>query len=121
MFQIEVDKPKNLLTFIFSGRVTPQETASWRENLGALLADVQPGFRLLTDLSGVDSMDTACATDIEWSMELLDKSGVTKVVRIITHPRQDIGLSIMSLFHYRHRIPIVTCKTMAEAMEALAT
>jgi hypothetical protein len=41
-------------------------------------------------------------------------------VRIITDPRQDIGLNIMSLFHYRRRIPIVTCQSMEEALKALA-
>ena len=46
-------------------------------------------------------MDVACAPDIEQAMDLLNEAGIVKVVRVIAHPRQDIGLSIMSLFHYR--------------------
>jgi hypothetical protein len=42
------------------------------------------------------------------------------VVRVIPDPQKDIGLNILSLFHYRRRVRIVTCKTLAEAMKALA-
>jgi hypothetical protein len=120
MFKAEVDKSKNLVKLAFSQHVTPDETARWREKLGGLLAETRPGFKLLNDFSGLESMDLACAPDIEVAMDLCDKAGISKVVRIITDPRQDIGLNIMSLFHYRRRIPIVTCPTMEEALKALA-
>jgi hypothetical protein len=120
MFKAEVDKSKNLLKFVFSQRVTPDETARWREKLGGLLAETRPGFKLLSDFSGLESMDFACAPDVEVVMDLCNKAGISKVVRIITDPRQDIGLNIMSLFHYPRRIPIVTCPTMEEALKALA-
>jgi hypothetical protein len=119
MFQAEVDKSKNLLKFTFSEHVTPDETHRWREQLGGLLGELQPGFKLLSDFSPLESMDFACAPDIEAAMEMCDKAGIAKVVRIMTDPRKDIGFSIMSLFHYRRRIPIVTCVTMQEALKAL--
>jgi hypothetical protein len=120
MFQVELDKPKNLLKFIFSQQVTLEETTCWRNELENLLVEVQPGFKLLSDLSGLESMDPACAADIESGMELLDKAGISKVVRVFADPRKDIGFSIMSLFHYRRRIPIVMCETLEEAWRALA-
>jgi hypothetical protein len=120
MFQAEFDKSKNLLKFAFSQHVTPGETNRWRQQLKELLRDVQPGFKLLSDLSGLESMDSACAADIQFGMEMLDKAGIAKVVRIITDPHQDIGFSIMSLFHYRRHFPIVTCETLEEALRALA-
>lgn len=119
MFRAEADKSKNLLRFSFSGRVTPEETARWRDKLPGLLAELAPAFKLLNDFSALDSMDVACAPDIEFGMELCDKAGIAKVVRIISDPSKDIGFSIMSLFHYRRRIPIVTCETMEEALKAL--
>ena len=120
MFQIETDKSRNLLSFIFSGHVTPEETRRWREQLCKYAAGMQAGFTLLTDMSGLDLMDIDCAPDIEWSMEALDEAGIAKVVRIIPDPRKDIGLNIMSRFHYRPRVRIVTCETMEEALRALA-
>lgn len=120
MFQIDSDKAKNLLQFTFSGHVTPEETKRWREQLCKFVTAMQPGFTLLTDLSGLDVMDLDCAPDIEWSMEALDEAGVAKVVRIIPDPRKDIGLNIMSHFHYRRHVRIVRCDTMEEALRALA-
>lgn len=120
MFQIELDKSKNLLRFVFSQRVTAEEIRRWREQLASLLAGISPGFKLLSDLSRMDSMDLDCAPDIEWSMEALDKAGISKVVRIIPDPRKDIGLNIMSHFHYGRHVSFVTCDTMEEALRALA-
>jgi hypothetical protein len=64
-------------------------------------------------------MDLACVPYIERMMDLFNKKGVETVVRVIPDPHKDIGMNIMSLFHYRRRVHIVTCKTLAEAMKAL--
>jgi len=120
MFQAHADPSKNLLTFAFSGSVTKSETTRWRGEVRGLLAKLKPGFKLLSDFSGVESFEVACAPDIEAVMDSLNEAGIVKVVRIITHPRQDIGMSIMSLFHYRRCISIVTCETMEEGLSALA-
>lgn len=120
MFQVSADKSKNLLNIVFAGHVPRTETQQWRERLSVLIGELRPGFKLLSDLSLLEVMDPDCAADIEHSMEVLDKAGIGKVVRIINDPRKDIGFSIMSLFHYRRRIPIVTCETMEEALQALA-
>jgi hypothetical protein len=119
MFDIEADKSKNLLKFVFSGHVTAVETRRWREQLDVLLNDLQPGFKLLSDLSPLDLMDADCVTDIEWSMDRLNAARIAKVVRVIPDPHKDIGLSIMSVFHYRRCVSIVTCETLEEALKAL--
>jgi len=120
MFHAEVDQPKNLLTFAFSGKVTKSETSRWKGELPALLSQLKSGFKLLSDFSGVESFELGCAPDIEVVMDMLNKAGIVKVVRIIVHPQQDIGLSIMSLFHYRRCVSIVTCETLEEGLAALA-
>jgi hypothetical protein len=120
MYRIEADQSKNLLSFVFSGHVTPQETGSWREQLCKILGEMKVGFTLLSDLSGLDLMDLDCAPDIEWSMEALDEAGIARVVRIIPDPRKDIGFNIMSRFHYRDSVKFVTCDTMEEALKILA-
>jgi hypothetical protein len=80
-----------------------------------LLADLPDGFRMLADLSGLEFMDVACADIIGKTMELMDRHGVAMVVRVIPDPAKDIGLNIISIFHYPNRPRIVTCQTMAEA------
>ena len=119
MFQVGVDKPKNLLKIIYAQHVGPEDTKRVEEAIPPLMADVRPGFRLLTDLSGLESMDLACVPYIRRMMDLCNKKGVELVVRVIPDPHKDIGMNILSLFHYRRRVRIVTCATLEEAMKAL--
>ena len=53
MFQVEVDKSKNLLKIRYAQHVGPEDTKAVVEKVSTLLPDLQPGFRLLKDLSGV--------------------------------------------------------------------
>jgi hypothetical protein len=73
----------------------------------------------LSDLSDLEIMDPDCAAEIEFGMDLCNKAGVSKVVRVIPDPRKDIGLTIMSVFHYHRGVKIVTCETLAQALQAL--
>ena len=120
MYKVELDRSKSLLKISYAQRVGAEETQRCAEEIKALVADQPPGFRLLTDLSGLDSMDGACVGDIRRIMDLLNKKGIEMVVRVIPDPRKDIGLNILSLFHYRRGVRIVTCETLEEAMKALA-
>src|SRR2546421_6236123 len=118
MFEVQFDKPKSLLTIRYAQNVGPEETKLCEVEIKALLADQSPGFRLLTDLSDLQSMDVACEGDIRRIMDLLNKKGIEMVVRVIPDPRKDIGLNIMSLFHYRRGLQIITCETLEQAMKA---
>jgi hypothetical protein len=53
-------------------------------------------------------------------MELCDQKGVALVVRVIPDPTKDVGLGILSRFHYHHRPRSVTCESMVEAAELLS-
>lgn len=120
MFKVEVDKTKNLLKISYARHVGPEDTKGVEQQAPALLAELGPGFRLLTDMSGLESMDLACVPYIERMMDQCNKKGIEMVVRVIPDPHKDIGLNILSLFHYRRRVRIVTCETLEEAMAVLA-
>jgi hypothetical protein len=120
MFQVGIDKTKNLLKISYAQHVGPEDTQRVAEQIPALLPDLRPGFRLLTDLSNLESMDLACVPYIKRMMDLCNKKGIEMVVRVIPDPHKDIGLKILSLFHYRRRVNIVTCETLEEAMKVLA-
>ena len=51
-------------------------------------------------------MDVACVPHLEHIMQLCDEKGVSAVVRAIPDPRRDIGLQIMSYFHYGPEVRI---------------
>lgn len=119
MFLATTNQPKRLLLLEFIGRVQAKELQNSRDELESLLADVPAGFRLLTDLSRLQSMELACQTEISRVMELLDRKGVGTVIRVIPETQKDIGFNILAAFHYRHRIQTVTCQTMEEAARLL--
>ena len=91
MFQVRSDKTTNLLTIGYGGTIGFEEAKRCADEIEREVRDLVTGFRLLTDLSGLDSMDLACVPEIERMMDLLDEKGVELVVRIIPDPRKDIG------------------------------
>ena len=120
MFQVKADKTQNLLEIMFTGKVNAEEVKRCVDKVEVLLAGLKPGFALLNDLSALSEMDIDCAPHLSRSMDLCKKAGVGRIVRVIPDPRKDIGLNIMSRFHYPHKIPIVTCDTLEEAKKILS-
>jgi hypothetical protein len=119
MIKAQADKANNLLRVTYAQRVEPAEMKRALEQLRRLLADMESGFRLLTDLSGLEEMDLACEPVMKAMMDLCDDKGVQTVVRVIPNPEKDIGFNIMSLFHYQRRVRILTCATLEEALNVL--
>lgn len=120
MFLATTNKSKRLLYLSFIERVRVEDLQRGLEEVTMLLADLPSGFHLLADLGRLESMDTACLAEIGKVMDLFDQKGVGLIVRVIPDPAKDIGLSILSLFHYHHRPRVVTCETMTEAAERLS-
>jgi len=116
---LELQPKRNLVVVRFRGHVGPSDVRRYLEEARAALTDIQPGFRLLADLTDLETMDVSCAPYIRQAMDLFNEKGITAVVRVIPDPTLDIGLQIMSLFHYGHDVRIITCATLEEAMRAL--
>lgn len=119
MIDASLDKSANLLKISYRETVDAEETRRWLPKLQSMIDEMQPGFRLLSDLSRLDLMDLACVPYIEKVMDLCNARNISMVVRIIPDPHKDIGLNIMSLFHYRRGVRIVTCETLEEAEATL--
>ena len=119
MIKFEVDEPKRLLVIRYRGVVEAEETEKGLEQIRNGLTKLQSGFRLLADFSELQSMDVACAPFIEKAMDMCNEKGASMVVRVIPDPHRDIGMQIMSIFHYRGDVQIFTCETLAQAEEIL--
>jgi hypothetical protein len=119
MFLVEVDPSKRLFIIRFAQRVSADEVRQCREQARALLTETKPGFRLLTDLSRLESMDTSCAPEIGAMMDLFAEKQVSTVVRVVPDPHKDIGLNIMSLFHYGPEVRLITCENLTAALQCL--
>ena len=115
MFTVKHDQARNALFIAYGGHVTPEETRLCAEQVRLALKFLEPGYALFADLTELEAMDLSCSPFIANIMEMCDATGVAKVTRIIPDPTRDIGLQILSFFHYHNDIPIRTCATAAEA------
>ncbi len=116
---VQVDSQRNLIEIVFFGVVGAKEIESYEADVDREIAALKDGFFLLSDLTALDSMDVSCIPSIERTMDKLGRRGIARIVRIIPDIGKDIGLNIMSLFHYRRGLPIITCETREEAEQAL--
>lgn len=117
---IEVDLQQNLFVIRYCGRIGPDQTAQCAEEVKVALAGVKLGFRLLVDLTDLESMKVSCAPDIRNIMDMCNQKGVAEVVRVTPDPKRDIGLQIMSQFHYRSDVHVTTCSDLDDAIKRLA-
>jgi anti-anti-sigma regulatory factor len=120
VYSVETDPANNLLIIRYHGYVRSSAVERCARDVANCLTRLQPGFRLLADFTDLEAMDTGCAPHLEHIMQLCNEKGVSMVVRAIPDPRRDIGLQIMSYFHYGSEVRIKTCHSLKEAQEALA-
>jgi hypothetical protein len=119
MLLVTANQSKQLLYLSFIGTVRPEDFAGGRADMAAQLAALAPGFHYLVDLTHLEFMGLECMTELGGLMELIGKSGVGLVVRVIPDPSKDIGMNILTVFHYPHKLRVVTCQNLAEAVTAL--
>jgi hypothetical protein len=117
--ELQVDAARNLIRIRYRGHVTPSDMQTGLAGVESLLSQLRADFTLLTDLSGLDSMDLDCVTHLTKLMDRIRAGGVRTVVRVVPDPAKDIGFKILSIIHYRRGVRIVTCETLAEAERAL--
>jgi anti-anti-sigma regulatory factor len=120
MYAVELDQSKRLLVISAASRVTAEEAKLAAQRVRELLQDVTPGFRVLADFRWLDSMDSAAARHIADIMDALAEKKVASVTRVMPDPHKDIGLNILSQFHYGPQIQVATFVTLADALQSVA-
>jgi anti-anti-sigma regulatory factor len=118
-YKVESDVEKQLLVIRYRGRVAAPDVVACAEKIADALAQMPPGFRLLVDLTALEAMDVSCVPHLEEIMHLCDARGVSVVIRVVPDTRRDIGLQIISRFHYRPTVKFVTCESLDEAASLL--
>src|SRR6476620_11950242 len=120
MYAVELDRSKRLLVISAAKTVAAEEAKMVAQRIRELLQDVAPGFRVLADFRWLESMDSAAARHIAELMDALAEKGVASVTRVMPDPHKDIGLNILSQFHYGPEIQIATFQTLADALQSMA-
>jgi hypothetical protein len=119
MYSVEADQSKRLLVISAAGKVTKKEVAAVAQQVREMVNDMTPGFHVLTDFRWLDRMESAAAIYLVEIMDALAAREVAAVVRVVPDPHRDIGLNILSQFHYGPKIKVATFESLAEALSAL--
>jgi anti-anti-sigma regulatory factor len=120
MYAVELDRSKRLLVISAVQKVTAEEANMAAQQIREVLQDVAPGFRVLADFRWLESMDSAAAQHIAEIMDTLAEKNVASVTRVMPDPHKDIGLNILSQFHYGANVKIATFETLADALQNIA-
>jgi anti-anti-sigma regulatory factor len=120
MYAVELDRSKRLLVISAAQRVAAREVKAVAQRVREVLRDVAPGFHVLADFRWLESMDSAAAQHLAEIMDALAEKEVASVTRVMPDPRKDIGLNILSPFHYGRDVTITTFETLADAVQSIA-
>ena len=119
MYSVEIDRSKRLMVITAVQRVTGEHAKQAAQQVRELLREVAPGFRVLADFRWLESMDSTAAPHVAKIMDVLAEKGVASVTRVMPDPHKDIGLNILSQFHYGPEIQIAAFETLADALQSL--
>jgi anti-anti-sigma regulatory factor len=120
MYAVELDRSKRLLVISAVGHVTAQEVKAVAQSVREVLQQAAPGFHVLVDFRWLESMDSTAAPHLAEIMDALTEKSVGSVTRVFSDPRKDIGLNILSHFHYGPNVSIATFETLADAIQSIA-
>ena len=120
MFVIEADTTKQLLVLSIAGTVAAEESRETLARIREQLQEMEPGFVALIDFRWLESMAPASAPLVAEIMDAFAAKKVSAVVRVMPDPHKDIGLNILSPFHYGRDVRLMTFPTLADAIQALA-
>jgi hypothetical protein len=120
MFVVEADTTRQLLVLSVAGTVTPDESKETLARIREKLDEMAPGFVALIDFRWLESMSFAGAPFVAQIMDAFVARKVSAVVRVMPDPHKDIGLNILSPFHYGRDVRLMTFETLADAIQALA-
>ena len=120
MYAVELDRSKRLLVISAVQCVPAREVKAVAQRVREVLRDVAPGFHVLADFRWLKSMDAKAAVHIAEIMDALAEKDVASVTRVMPDPHKDIGLNILSQFHYGPDVTITTFETLADAVQSIA-
>ena len=119
MIDVQVDPARQLLSLSYSQHVDVEDMKRGMQQIKEALIELKPGFRLLNNLSALETMEFGCAEQIMEIMKLCNDHGIAIAVRVIPDPKKDIGFNIMSRFHYSPSVQLRIYDNLADAVKSL--
>ena len=115
MYLLQIDPMHNRLHITLAGNFDERQADKLCAEVMMRLHELQHGFHILCDLSGLATFDREAKKHYRKLMDICRENGVHKVIRIIPDSMDNYGLTIMSHFHYKN-VCVVTCPNLQEAL-----
>ena len=115
MINVSYDAEYNAVVVEFVGNVDAAQTKRLFLELDKILPKGRKGFKLLSDLSAVDTMEPEVENELGKAMEYFNARGVLEVFRVLPDPDLDIAFSVLSGAHYAKGVRIHTVRSREEA------
>ena len=93
--------------------------ASVLQEVRTSLASLDPGFQVLNDYTGLESMKLSCAPAVAQLFDECTAKGVDTLHRVGLTPRKDIGLAVISAFHLGSQVTVLVHDSLLEAKSSL--
>ena len=119
MYLVTTNKQRNLILLTLAGEVRAPDMRTAREEIQGVLRSLDGGVTFITDFTSLERMADDAAPEIGQVMESLECQAAALVIRVLPDPTKDIGMNILSRFHYERPPRTMTCQSMAEALRAL--
>ena len=119
MIDVQVNPAKQLLSLSYSQHVDVEDMKRGVQQIKSALVEMRPGFRLLNNLSALETMEPGCSEQIVEIMKLCNDNGISSAVRVIPDPKKDIGFNIMSRFHYSPSVQLRIYDNLVDAVKSL--
>ena len=119
MLKAKYDQERNLITIDFEGKIDVVQAEEFYREVQKVVPKTEKGFKILTDFTLLDEIDTEVQELIKKTMDFFNEQGVSEIMRIVPTPEQDIGFNILSIFHYSKQVKFLTLSSRDEAYERL--
>lgn len=115
MITVSYDEKHNAIIIEYSGIVDAAEAARFFSEIQTLVPKCRKGFNILADMSMLQVMAPETLETVKKAMDFFNAHGVEEIIRVIPDPSQDVGFSIMSLFHYSKEVKFSTVRSRKDA------
>ena len=114
------------MKIIVAEKISSSAVAQLQEPGWTVLTVDQLGGKLAEHLESADALLVRSAVQVDAGLlahakklRVIGRAGVGWVARVIPDPGKDIGMNILTAFHYPRRLRVVTCKSLVEAARAI--
>jgi len=119
MYLFEIDKTHNRMHIMLSDHFTVSEADKLLAECESRIPDINSDYNILCDLTSLETFEYKAKLIYRKIMDICNKTGAKKVIRVFSDPMETFGMSIMSTFHYNDDVEIVSTDSFTRALRHL--